>query len=351
MPRSSVTNDSGKKPRTKFFAIFILIILLVVVTLAKFYVDKERGPVAKESPVKKTITIPNGSGTEKIAGILKENDLIRNERIFKIYSKVQKRGPEYKSGIYQLDTAMNQEKIMDELVKGGEGKPAVTFTIPEGFELKQIADTLEKANLVDKEKFMSLTSDTANFDKDYSFLEKLPEGSTLEGYLYPSTYEVFEDATEKDIIKKMLNTFKEKYTDDIKEKGKKLGMNTHEIVTLASIIEREAVVEKERPIMSGVFHNRLEVTMPLQSCATVQYALGERKPVLSNKDVTIDSEYNTYVNAGLPPAPISSPRIESIIAAVEPADVDYLFFVRTGDDGSHTFSKSFNEHLDAKNRE
>ena len=128
-------------------------------------------------------------------------------------------------------------------------------------------------------------------------------------------------------------------------------MNTHQIITLASIIEREAVLEKERTIMSGVFHNRLKVKMPLQSCATIQYALGERKPVLSKKDIQIKSKYNTYINAGLPPAPISSPRVESVEAAVEPDDVNYLFFVRTGDNGSHTFSKSYNEHLNAKNRE
>ena len=283
--------------------------------------------------------------------ILKENGLIKNELIFKLYSKIQNKSSKYKAGMYELNTSMDQNKIMEELVKGGKLKSSSKFTIPEGFELKQIADKLDSANLIDRDKFISLTSNVSNFDKEYTFLENLPEGSTLEGYLYPNTYEVFEDATEEDIIKKMLNTFKENYTDDIKEKGKKLGMSTHEIVTLASIIEREAVVEKERPIMSGVFHNRLKVSMPLQSCATVQYALGERKSVLSNADVRIQSNYNTYINAGLPPAPISSPRVESIIAAVEPEDVDYLFFVRTGDDGSHTFSKSYNEHLNAKNRE
>lgn len=348
MSRSTVTDKNKSK---KIRILFIFIVLLVIVTASKFYVDKLREPVNRVNPTKKSITIPNGSSSENISVILKKNGLIKNELTFKVYSRVQNKSSKFKAGIYELDTSMSQDKIMDELIKGGKLKTTVKFTIPEGFELKQIADKLVSVDLIDRDEFMSLVSNTENFDKEYPFLQELPEGSTLEGYLYPSTYEVFEDVTEEDIIKKMLNTFKEKYTDELKEKGNKLGMNTHEIVTLASIIEREAVLEEERPIMSGVFHNRLNVAMPLQSCATIQYALGERKPVLSNADVKIESKYNTYINAGLPPAPISSPRIESIQAAVEPADVDYLFFVRTGDDGSHTFSKSYNQHLDAKNRE
>lgn len=348
MSKSTVTDENKSK---KFRILFIFIVLLVVVTASKFYVDNLREPVNRANPTKKSITIPNGSSSENISMILKKNNLIKNELTFKVYSRIQNKSSKFKAGMYELDTSMSQDKIMDELIKGGKLKTTVKFTIPEGFELKQIADKLASIDLINRDEFMSLTSNTDNFDKEYVFLQQLPEGSTLEGYLYPSTYEVFEDATEEDIIKKMLNTFKEKYTDELKEKGNKLGMNTHEIVTLASIIEREAVLEQERPIMSGVFHNRLNVAMPLQSCATIQYALGERKPVLSNADVRIESNYNTYINAGLPPAPISSPRIESIQAAVEPADVDYLFFVRTGDDGSHTFSKSYNQHLDAKNRE
>ena len=337
------------KKRTMTFITIIIVLALLLV--GKTYVDDLRAPISKADAKKKTVTIPSGSGTRGIAKILKKNNLIKNEFVFNAYSKIENRNGNYKAGIYNLDQSMSQEVIMKQLEKGGTLKTSTKLTIPEGFELKQIADRLAKAGLVEKKDFLALTSDVSYFKDDYDFLKGVPDGHTLEGYLYPSTYEIFTDATDEDIVRKMLDGFKEVYTTEIEQKGKSLNMTTDQVIILASIIEREAVVEKERNTMSAVFHNRLKISMPLQSCATVQYALGERKQVLSNKDVQIKSDYNTYVNAGLPPAPISSPGIHSITAAVSPEDVDYLFFVRTGDDGSHTFSKSYNEHLKAKNRE
>lgn len=337
--------------RKKTFKLVVAIAVLALLVGTKFYVDDLRAPVSVAHAKSKTITIPSGSGTRGIARILKENNLIKNEFVFNAYSKLENRNENYKAGIYELNENMSQEDIMNKLEEGGRLKTSLKFTIPEGFELKQIADRVAKTGLVERDEFLALASDVDAFREDYSFLKNLKQGQTLEGYLYPSTYEVYTDASGEDILRKMLDGFDEIYTKEISEKGKALGMTTEQVVILASIIEREAVVEKEREVMSAVFHNRLKISMPLQSCATVQYALGERKPVLSNKDVQIESNYNTYVNAGLPPAPISSPGVESITAAVNPEDVDYLFFVRTGDDGSHTFSKSYNEHLKAKNRE
>ncbi len=348
MSRSSTTRKINKK---KMFKILIPIILVVILVIGKIYIDDTRKAVSAESSEEKFISIPEGSSAADISDILEENNLIKNKLVFDLYSKVTGKSSKYKAGMYELNTAMDQDAIMNELVKGGKLKASVIFTIPEGFEIKQISERLNSTGLIDEDKFLSLTDKASNFEDDYEFLKGLPKDSSLEGYLYPDTYEVFEDVTEEGIVRKMLDTFEEMYTSDIKEKGKNLGMDTNQIMILASIIEREAVLEEERFTMSGVFHNRLEVDMPLQSCATVQYALGERKSVLSNEDVTIESNYNTYVNAGLPPAPISSPGIESIEAAVNPEDVDYLFFVRTGEDGSHTFTTNYNEHLDAKNRE
>lgn len=349
MFKSSVRSRTGKnKVKGKLFLVLIIAVLLVGGFL---YIEDAKKPISEDKAINKSIEIVSGSSIIDISRTLKQNGLIKNELVFKVYSKLSKKSSKYKAGMYELNTGMDQDDIINALVKGGKLKASIKFTIPEGFELKQIADRLESIGLVDKSKFLGLTSNISNFRDEYSFLKDLPNDSTLEGYLYPNTYEVFEDATEEEIIKKMLDSFKTVYTSEIETKGKDLGMNTNQIITLASIIEREAVLEKERSTMSGVFHNRLESDMPLQSCATVQYALGERKPVLSNKDVQIKSNYNTYINAGLPPAPISSPGKESIRAAVEPEDIEYLFFVRTGDDGSHTFTTTYNEHLKAKNRE
>ena len=343
--------SSTTRKKKKRFKIFIPLLLIAILIVGKIYIDDAKKAVSVELSEEKSINIPEGSSTADISNILKENDLINNKLVFDVYSKATGQSSKYKAGSYELNTDMDQEKIMSELVKGGKLRASVSFTIPEGFELKQIAERLNSKGLVNQDEFISLTDSASNFKDDYEFLKDLPEESSLEGYLYPDTYEVFEDATEEEIVRKMLDTFKEVYTSDIQEKGKKLGMDTNQVMILASIIEREAVLEEERSTMSGVFHNRLDVDMPLQSCATVQYALGERKPVLSNEDVKIDSTYNTYVNAGLPPAPISSPGIESIKAAVNPEESEYLFFVRTGDDGSHTFTETYNEHLNAKNRE
>lgn len=350
MLKSSTPTRRRHKKRKKF-KVIIPVIIIAGLIVTKLYLDNAVKPVSADKLVQKNIEIPEGSTTDNISEILKDNDLIKSQAIFKLYSKLEDRSSQYKAGSYELSTGMNQEEIMDQLVKGGKLKTSDSFTIPEGFELKQIADRLDENGFADKDKFLALTADVNKFKSDYDFLKDLPKESTLEGYLYPATYEVFEDATEEEIIRKMLDAFDNIYTSEIQLKGKELGMNTNEIMILASIIEREAVLEKERPTMSGVFHNRLKVDMPLQSCATVQYALGERKPVLSNKDVKIESNYNTYINAGLPPAPISSPGVASIKAAVNPEDIDYLFFVRTGDDGSHTFTTTYNEHLNAKNRE
>lgn len=146
----------------------------------------------------------------------------------------------------------------------------------------------------------------------------------------------------------MLNEFQKIYEKDIADKLDEIDLSLNEVITLASIVEREGKVDSERPIMSAVFHNRIDQNMYLQSCATVQYILGERKEVLTNADTRIPSPYNTYINEGLPPGPIASPGEASLVAAVNPADVDYLFFVLTGSDGTHTFTKTYQEHLNAK---
>lgn len=242
---------------------------------------------------------------------------------------------------------MDLETIIGELVKGGKSDNIVRFTVPEGYELKQIAERLEKEGIVESAKFLQLAENKGNFENEFSFLKELGEGHTLEGFLFPSTYEVYRDSDEKEIISKMLKKFEEIYNQDIKDKLAELDFDLNAIVTLASIVEREGKLDKERPIMSAVFHNRLKIGMNLQSCATVQYILGERKENLSTADTKIPSPYNTYINSGLPPAPISSPGELSLIAAINPEDVDYLFFRLTGEDGSHTFSRTYEEHQNA----
>lgn len=341
---------SKKKRKSKFKSIFVTILLIIAISTISIYsfYKSALGPVLKGDEENIVIEIASGSSSKKIAELLYENNLIKNIGVFRVNLKLSDKGNKLKAGKYNLSKSMSVDEILEKLVLGGQSGDTIRFTIPEGYELSMIANRLEKENLVKKERFLELTSDKKNFEEEFTFLKDLKSGQSLEGFLFPSTYEVFLNSSEEDIIKKMLKEFEVIYDEDIKEKAKKYNFTLNDVVTLASIIEREGRLDSERPIMSGVFHNRLGINMNLQSCATVQYILGERKPVLSTAETLTPSPYNTYINSGLPPAPIAAPGQTSLVAAVNPADVDYKFFVLTGRDGSHTFSRTLAEHNKAK---
>ena len=292
------------------------------------------------------VEVPLGASTKDVAEILKEKGLIKSTMVFRILSKINENDGKYKQGKHVFNSSMDYDEIMEELKKNVTRQTTITFTIPEGFEIQQIAARLADIGLVDEKKFIELAQ-TGNFN--YPFLKAIPNRKyKLEGYLFPDTYEVYGNATEEEIIEKMLDRFEQIFTKDYYKRAESLGMTVDEVVTLASIIEREAKLDKERPIVSAVFHNRLKSKeYPLlQSCATVQYILGERKPILSVEDTKIDSPYNTYVYPGLPIGPIASPGKASIDAALYPENVDYMFFVANSD-GSHIFSKTYQGHLEA----
>jgi UPF0755 protein len=294
----------------------------------------------------KIIEILPGKNTSQIARLLKHEKLIKNEKVLIIYAKIKGLDSKLKAGKYILHPAMSIPEIVKDLSEGNVLNESIRFTIPEGLELKEIAELLEKKGLVDSEYFIEIAK-VKNFPFD--FLKGLPGDTTLEGYLFPDTYEVNKDIGEKDIIKIMLRRFENIFNADFVSRARELRLSVHEVITLASIIEREAKVDDERPLISSVFHNRLKIGKLLQSCATVQYALGERKETLLFKDLEIDSPYNTYKVPGLPPGPISNPGEASIKAALFPAETDYLYFVSNGD-GTHTFSRTYGEHLRIINR-
>lgn len=338
----------GKKKKNKNkLLMFFLLIIFSVLLIGRYYKNGLMA-VSAENPTNINIEIPNGSSSKKIATILKEEGLIKNEFIFRIAVKNKQAEGNLKAGTYTLNTGMNTDEIIYELSKGGKNDNVIKFTIPEGYEIRQMADKLAEEGIVDKERFMELTSDKKNFQDKYPFLAELADGQSLEGFLYPSTYEIYIDTSEEEVISKMISQFIQVYEKDIEPNMGDFDLSLNEIVTLASIIEREAKLDEEREFISAVFHNRLKENMLLQSCATVQYVLGERKEVLSEKDIQIESDFNTYIHQGLPPAPIASPGKKSLIAAINPAEVDYLYF-RTKDDGTggHTFSRTYEEHLKA----
>lgn len=341
-------NKKKKKKKTSFIKYFVLFLLFFSLFVAQSYFKNSLGPMTEENHKEFNIEIPSGSSTSKIADILLDYGLIHNKLIFNYQVKSLKADGKLKAGHFVLNTGMDLKELIQNLSVSGKSENVVRFTIPEGYEIQQIAERLANNEIVDLDRFLELAQNKNNFDSKFVFLKDLDDGQSLEGFLFPSTYEIYIGSKEEEVIEKMLAAFEKVYNKDIVPKMAETDLNLNQIITLASIVEREGKVDAERPIMAGVFYNRLDQNMPLQSCATVQFILGERKEVLSTKDTQIPSPYNTYINAGLPPGPIASPGEESLIAAVNPADVDYLFFVLTGADGSHTFTKTYEEHLNAK---
>lgn len=349
MEKTKMIKKRRKKKTTNKFLVLVVVVFIAYFSIKNYYKNSV-GPINADNPSNINIIIPASSTTIDIGDILYENNLIKHPLLFQYVIRIKDVRSRLKAGEYRLSTGMNLDEIIDNLVKGTRNYDTVKFTIPEGYEIRQMAERLEHEGIVNREVFLRLTSDKANFQDKFSFLRELQKGQGLEGFLFPSTYEVYKDSTEEEIIEKMLSEFEKVYKSEVKPNMDKFDLSFNEVITLASIIEREAKLDKERPIISAVFHNRINKGMKLQSCATVQFILGERKEVLSNADTRIESPFNTYINIGLPPSPISSPGKESLSASVNPADVDYLFFVRTGKDGSHTFTKTYAEHLSAKSK-
>jgi UPF0755 protein len=305
-------------------------------------------PVDPNNTTEVTFVVPSGASTTKIAALLKEQNLIKSEQGFKMLSKDLGSDGKMQAGTYMISPSMSGEAIINKLVAGDIYIETVSFTIPEGYEVRHIVDYLEEQGLIDREAFIgALENDT--FEND--FLSEIDRGYKLEGYLFPDTYEIELGASEHEIIQLMLNRFDRFLTDDIKNELQAKDMTLDEFVIMASIVEREAQLEEERGKVASVFYNRIDKKMLFQSCATVQYVLGERKDVLSYDDIAIDSPYNTYKNLGLTPSPIANPGEASLMAALYPEDTDYLYFRRSvKDDGSQVFSKTLREHEAARNK-
>jgi UPF0755 protein len=320
---------------------------------AYFYIQdqlKAVEPTGKEVKV----TIPSGSSAEKIGYILEDSGLIRNAQMFKWYVRLQKDGNHFQAGKYSIQSGSSMDEIIAMLKNGEVVRDNVKFTIPEGWNVVQIAERLSANGLVDKDLFLKEINE-GQFD--YEWMNDLPEREDvpyrLEGFLFPETYEIEKNSTEHEIINKMLAQFDKEWKPEWREDLKQKGISTYNAIVLASIVEREVVADKERPIVAGIFYNRINDGWLLQSCATVQFVLGKQRDHITYEDLEVKSPYNTYLNEGLPPGPIANPGRTSLEAVVFPEKTDYFFFV-TKKDGSqeHLFAKTYNEHKknDAKSR-
>jgi UPF0755 protein len=311
---------------------------LVVLYLWLYY----QTPAGRDSRTQ-TVYIPPGASLRQIATQLADANLIRHRLMFMLYVVWLAPGPHLQAGEYALRSTLSPVQIVDIMRRGKTVQHALT--IPEGLTIRDIAALVEAKGLGNRRKFIELAHDA-------SFIASLGlEVPSLEGYLFPDTYYVTRGMPERDLLRLMVRTLREHYRDDIALRGRQLGLNQHEVLTLASLIETEASVAAERPLIAAVYHNRLRRGMRLQCDPTVIYALGERfDGDLRKADLGIDSPYNTYRYPGLPPGPIANPGLRSIEAAVAPASVDYLYFVATGEHGSHKFSRTLREHNAAVRR-
>ena len=330
-------------------ALFILLFVWMGVSLLADYTGSVTNPMTSFIETVE-VEVTEGASTAKIAEELKEEGVISYPTFFRLMSRFGGHDGTFKQGTFIVPKDAGYGEIFSILTDGSRAKQdAVKVTIPEGFELRQIADRLAEVGLVDRAVFMDLVE---NGDFDFAFVRDIPKRENrLEGYLFPDTYLFSKDNTEEDIIRAMLSQFERLvYTEENIKRAKELGYSMDEVVTLASIVEREALGDEDRRDVSAVFHNRLNSSSYpyLQSCATVQYILKERKPVLSIADTKIESPYNTYRNKGLPIGPIASPGVQAVEAALHPSNSDALFFV-LGSDGKHHFSKTFDEHKQNKN--
>ena len=333
-----MNQNNDKRKKIIIAASTVLVLLIIMVT----YVLIQIGPYNKNNKEDIVIDIPHGSTLNQVTDILTENKLIKNKLLFKLYAKVTNKSANLKSGQYLFNQTYSNKEIINDLTQGKVYNDGIRITVPEGSTSSEIIDLLVKQDLGDKEVFKELINKPEEFTLKFEFLKE-DDITSLEGFLYPSTY-YFKDESEKEILEHMLDVFESKYNSKLQGRQKELKMSLEEVVNLASIVEKEAVLDEDRPIIASVFYNRLDIDMPLQSDATIQYIFEKRKKTITYNDLKIDSPYNSYKNKGLPPTPIANPGIKSIESVLYPADTDYLYFVATID-GGNNYSKTYEEHI------
>ena len=329
--------------------LIVLLIALIVGGGMFFAMNRVMNPPAEEmelSGTTVTVTIPDGAGTETIAKILKENDLISSVFGFKLTSKLEGFDGTYKQGTYNIDTGMTKRQIM-ELLQSGKVAEDLQLMVPEGYTVKQIAAKAEEAGICTAEEFLN---EVNNGTFDYEFLKDLPDRQyRLEGYLFPDTYFLSETHTAHDVIDLMLKRFDQMYTEEYRNAVASSGKTLDEIITLASMVEKEIKLPEERARAAGVMYNRLRDGITLGIDATVLYAVGKTAGDLTQDDLNIDSPYNTRKNYGLPLGPISNPGEASFKAALYPEEHNYLYYVveAVGKD-NHVYCETYDEFLNAK---
>lgn len=292
------------------------------------------------------IEIKEDATMEEVAKELVNKGVIKNDLMFRLENLIKGNDEPYAAGTFTLNTAMDVNQINYALRSTPVSQTDLTIVIREGFSVGDIAEYLESKEIVTAEEFL----EACEKPYDYPFLSQVPERENrLEGYLFPDTYFIRENSTPEEIIHKLLTRFEDIYTEKYADRAEEMGLSMDEVITIASIIEKEIRVDEERSLAAEVIYNRMAQDMSLQMCSTVLYVLEKRKDSITDEDLKVDSPYNTYLYSGLPKGPISNPGEACIKAALYPSTGNYLYFVVADEEtGAHYFTSDYDSFVNAK---
>lgn len=340
---------SKKKSKGSLIFVAVLVVIAVVLTLfASNMLSSNVGVGSPEDSI--SVDIPEGSNVDDISKILAENNVVDSAAHFKFLCKTKNQGSEFRFGSYVFRGNMTFDEIVEMLNSGESEDKSIHITVKEGMWLSEIAKAVEEGGLCSADEFIK---EANSREYDFDFVKAIPDrDNLLEGYLYPETYYIMPGTTAHDIVNIMLNQFdKVCSSEGIYDKAEKSGKTIDELVITGSLIESEVKVEDERPLVASVINNRIVQDMKLQIDASVIYSLGERVSRVYYKDLEKADNHNTYYVKGLPEGPICSPRAASIIAAAEPANTDYLYYVvEDKTTGKHYFTADYDDFLKASEK-
>lgn len=345
--------QNAARKLTKWIASIVGVLFVIIVVSGGLFVMSSLQPYDAGSKKEVKVRIPTGATNKEIAEILAKDKVIKNATVFNYWMKT-KSYTNFQAGDFYLSPSMSLEKVVSALQSSGERKVTAQVLVREGITVDQVGDAVAKSTKFKKADFLKLMKNEKFLKSLQQKYPQLLDSSMavknvryhLEGYLYPAKYDLYQSTTLKELVEQMVqksNEMLSPYFDQMKEKD----LTVQETLTLASLIEREGVTEEDRRKISGVFFNRLDVDMPLQSDISVMYALNTHKKSLSLEDIKVKSPYNLYVHSGFGPGPFNNPSIDSVQATLNPADRDknYLYFVADLDTGDVYYSNTYDEHL------
>ena len=320
-------------------------LIIALIAAFVFYNYQITAPASRSGEVV-NFEIKSGEGVHQISQRLFQQGLIRDQFYFELYVWLHDWQRNFLVGPYELSAKMSIGEIVRKLTNPGDSETAIT--ILEGWNNREIAEYLAENNLGNQEEFLNLVSrNLGQFVSEYDFLIDKPSSVDLEGHLFPDTYRVFKNATALEITKKMLDNFGAKLTQEMRVDIKNAGKSIFEVITLASIIEKEVRTEQDMKMVADIFNKRLEQGIALQSDATVNYVTGKGLVQPTAADIAVDNLYNTYKYRGLPPGPIANPGLKAIKAAIYPTPNQYYYFLTTAE-GEVIYSQTYQEHLKNK---